>query len=436
MPKFKKLLFPLIWIIAGICIILISILLQQTTFLSVIFLPFGLLCFLIYFAFHEFKVIHYLYLSPLLFIQPRLEFNLIYAVGLLFVFLIEKLHKPQSIFIPYFLFFLLLCIAGFRSYFLGIRGDRAFEFFFTECLLPPLLFTIIANSEITSEEIRSLFKYHVYCAAFLGLIGILVAFLRPGERLGSLWSNAMTINGYYILAFFVGIGLLEESEPIKKKTFYVLILIILFGMIFTYTRIVLVGVLIGFILMCIRKPVLFKYLLFLLLAVPFLLPSGMMQRIQMTNKGDVSILIRFLVWFYSLEMIKGNPIWGLGFDSFIVRYKSLLPIKDFMAIHSHNIYLRLMVEMGAIGTLGYLGVIISSLRSGFQSFNKNRGISLTYMIFIAVFVEMLFCITDVFIAQVSVSIFFWILVSFLYKMATNPPNVEEYSSKDLINVIE
>jgi len=416
-----KVLLAVVFVLAGAVIIFLACFLQQASVIIAIAAIFCIVMLVIYFFFHEFKVIHYLYLSPLLFIKPIFEVNLVYTIGLIVIFLFQQMQNPEStkVRIPYFLFIALLLIAGIRSYLVGVSGAKALEYFFTECLLPPTVFLIIINSSINMTEIRKLMGLHVYTAALLSIIGIALAFINPGERFGSLWSNAMTINGYYVLCFFFGIGLMEEAQGIRKILLFALIVLILFGMIFTYTRIALVGVAVGLFLMCLRKPALFKYMVFLLLLVPVLLPGGMMTRIQMTQNGDTSILIRFLVWFYSVKMIIENPIWGLGFDSFVVLYKNLLSIEFLRAVHSHNVYLKLLVEMGLVGFIGYMGIIIGAVKRSLDNFRQTKGLSLHYLIWVALIVELIFCLTDVFIAQISVSLIFWMLLGFVYNISCN-----------------
>jgi O-antigen ligase len=419
MSKTMKVLLAAVLILSGAMVIILANFLQQATIKMVIAAIFCLMALIIYFFFHEFKVIHYLYLSPLLFIRPMLEVNILYAAGLIIVFLFQQMQPPFStkLRIPYSLFMILLLVAGIRAYLVGVSGAKALDFFFTEALLPPIVFLTIVNSSISMREIRKLLELHVYFAALLGIIGIALAILNPGERLGSLWSNAMTINGYYVLAFFIGIGLMEEAKGNRKTLLFVMIITILFGMIFTYTRIVLVGVVIGLFLMCLRKPALFKYMLFLLLLVPVLMPGGMMTRIKLTQSGDASILIRFLVWFYSAQMIIEHPIWGLGFDSFVVLYKNLLSIKTLRAVHSHNVYLKLLVEMGLVGFVGYMGILIGAVKRSYGNFKQTKGLSLHYLIWVALIVELIFCMTDVFIAQISVSLIFWILLGLVYNIS-------------------
>jgi len=434
MAKAGKILFPLLWIIAGALIIISSGYLQQASVTILVLSFLLLLAGGIYFIFHEFNVMNFLFLSPLLFLRPNFNLNIIFVIGMLAVFLIQFFHKPEAkkLYVYYFWLFALLLIAGLRSYLFGIRGGSAYIFFFTECLMPIVVFQVIANSDVTWLEIRRFLMYHVYLAAFLGFIGVILALLNPTERIGSLWTNAMTINGYYVMAFFIGIGLLKGEKYNKKLLLAGLIIIILLGMIFTYTRIVLVGLILGLIIMSLRRPKLFIYLIPMILLIPFLLPGELLVRFQLLLKGDVSIFIRLLVWYYSIQMIIASPVWGVGFDSFIVRFSSLMSVTELRAIHSHNMYLRLLLEMGIVGFVAYMGIVLSVLGKGIKAFKKTKGLSLTYLLWVAIIVELIFCMTDVFIAQVSVSLVFWMLIALMYKISKLNPETTDVEQGVLI----
>jgi O-antigen ligase len=386
-----------------------------------------------FFIFHKVSVAQYLYLSPFLFLLPRFSFDLIYVIGLIGIFLLDLLYsqKPPRIKLYYTIFFTILLIAGIRSYFMGIRGNNAHVFFVNLCLMPITLFTIVSNSIITDTESRKIITLHVYTATFLAIIGIALSILNPTERIGSTWAEAMTINGYYIIGFFLGLGLLDKEKGLHKSIISVMVIVILFGMIFTYTRIILVGVAFGLFLMCFRKPRLFRYMFLLIFIFPFVLPEEMIVRIKSTQQKDLSMLIRFLVWYYSAKIIWENPIWGLGFDSFHTVYKGLMSIKTLRAIHSHNIYLRVLLEMGLVGFVGYMGVIISTLKRGYKTFRKVKGLTLEYMIWVSLIVELVMCITDVFISQIAVSFIFWLLLALMYNKSLYSSPIKELETPEM-----
>lgn len=72
---------------------------------------------------------------------------------------------------------------------------------------------------------------------------------------------------------------------------------------------------------------------------------------------DTSAMWRLAVWEKSLEIIKANPIFGLGFGRLItihfLDYEKQIPIRDV-----HNEWLGLVIQMGAIGLFSILFFII------------------------------------------------------------------------------
>ncbi len=432
MAKIYKLLIILCVLFAGVSILLLSDSLQQITLKPLLLFLLGIFGLVLYFVFNEIKVISYLYLSPVIFFRQSIELNITYTIGLVCVFIFQYLNDPENTKtqIPYAIFFVLLLVAGIRSIIIGIHGWHPYTFFFNECILPILIIITVVNSPIKKDEIRQLIFIHVVFASLLSIIGVTLAITHPGERMGSTWEEAMTINGYYILAFFLGIGLMDEASRGHQKILFVLTISILLGMIFTYTRVVLVGVVIGLFIMSLKKPQFLKYFLILLITAPLLIPGDMIERVQNLQTADTSILIRLLVWYYSVKLIILKPLWGYGFDSFVILYKSLISIKYLRAIHSHNVYLRLLVEIGFIGFIGYMGVVFDILLKGYKHTKSIKGLTLTFLMWVALIVELVFCITDVFISQVSISFIFWLLLALLYKV-TN-----EMKTNNLEQIIE
>jgi O-antigen ligase len=153
-------------------------------------------------------------------------------------------------------------------------------------------------------------RYLVYVASLVGFLGVIIAITNPTERIGSTWETAMTINAFYVFSFFISLGLaFREKSMIQKYFFYFLSLIILFGMLFTYTRIALLSVFFGAILLAIRLKEVRKFAIVVLLLVMLFIPASMVERAGKNIFEDSSVIIRLFAWVHSFELIKQNPIF-------------------------------------------------------------------------------------------------------------------------------
>ncbi len=372
---------------------------------------------MLYFLVAGLSVMSVLGLSPILFIRPIFFLNICYLLLLVLVFTYEQIVRKKvfDFNIHYFPTFLILLAAGLRSFFLGVRGDGAFMFLMNECITPIIVFTIIMNTSLSLDKFKMILKGHFTIALILGIAGIAIAVTHPGDRIGSLWTTAMTINGYYVINLFTGIALMLEEQSSNKRMYYLVALFLVFlGMVFTYTKIVLIGVAFGLFLMALKKPRLFRYLIPLMLVIPFILPGAMVERLVDAKSGDGSSVIRMVAWFYSILLIKDHFFLGNGIDSFSVLYDSYMEWDFLYARHSHNIYLRILVEMGIVGFIGFFTPIVSIIKKCYLRVREIKDISFEYMLFVAIAVEMVFGLTDVFIAHFTVGLYFWMLLALTY----------------------
>jgi O-antigen ligase len=78
--------------------------------------------------------------------------------------------------------------------------------------------------------------------------------------------------------------------------------------------------------------------------------------------SDSSNFYRFQIWENSINIIKDFFVTGvgLGFESF--RSISSLYIKDFSPYHAHNTYLELTIEIGILGLLLFIWLLVKLLK--------------------------------------------------------------------------
>ena len=257
-------------------------------------------------------------------------------------------------------------------------------------------------------------------AAFVALYGIFVAIRNPLERLGSFWVTAMTINGFYTAAFFFAVTLaLHHKQNLWKALYALAALLIFFGMLYTYTRMVILAVAFGMFLFMLKiRAMRYLGLVFVLL-LPLVIPSSMSSRIQTGFSLDISLVIRGLAWYLSAQQILRHPLFGLGFSVWSTWYPTVIPLRILYAQHSHNLFLNLMVDMGIIGTGAYLYIIWKLLRSFWTGCVAKAKDIIPYGLMVAMLSLLFACITDIFIQQFSVSILFWITLGLMLAMLNN-----------------
>lgn len=364
---------------------------------------------LFYSGFGDFSLHSSLILIALSFVKPLLPGFYLLLLLLLFLLFAELYRKQQlSLYVPFPIAFTLLFGFGIYSA-LRIQNSLGYTYFFSTIIVPFLVLTLCRNARIKLDTLLIWMNSIIAVAAFVGAYGIFIAIRNPFARLGSFWFTAMTINGFYTLAFFFALTLMFRSKQQLLIAIYGLAsLLILFGMLYTYTRMAILAVAFGMFLLMIRIRAM-RYLGIVFLAlIPLVIPTSMVSRIELGFNSDISLIIRAIAWYYSLLQIWQNPFTGIGFGVWADWYYSAIPMRILYAQHAHNLYLNIMVEIGIIGAFAYFWIIYKSLRQYWKHSIAGNPDILHYGVWVSLMALLFACITDIFIQQHSISILFWL----------------------------
>ena len=364
------------------------------------------------------SVKNFLIFYSILLIYPKFEILIplsfvIFSIAIVEVFRNNNvaLKSPQP------LWFLLLFVTGTLAYIKGMNYDLSLYYYCTTILIPFIVVFSVYNSSLNLESIKKIMYVNLVICSIVGFLGIILALANPTERIGSTWVTAMTINGYYLINFFCGLGFLFTEKRKKMKILILFMLLFIFlGMLFTYTRMALLAVLFGFGLIIFRYKQYRKYIIMVLLIIPFIIPASMTNRVDQGIQGDVSTMVRLLCWYNSIKLIAENFFFGIGIRTFATVSKSMLPADFLYAPHSHNIYLHLLLETGIFGFITYFFIIFSNLYKFFRKFVLQNDDSFMYMFFVSILSIMFAGLTDIFIAQLTLSTFFWMYFGFIVKL--------------------
>mgnify|MGYP004531417557 FL=1 len=185
-----------------------------------------------------------------------------------------------------------------------------------------------------------------------------------------------SFNAYFISVFIaVLIGRIFCGE--KKPTNYMLIVIAVIAMILTQKRSFCLANAIAVVIVFWRSSISDKNrdrkviaMLLLVIAVYLIFRyhpamQGIMEKMNaMENSGDISNG-RFERWEDTIEIWKDHPIFGIGAGALVAAY----------GISTHNVYLQVMAEMGIVGALSYVVLLLYTLIRSFKIYDtvlRNR----------------------------------------------------------------
>ncbi len=195
-------------------------------------------------------------------------------------------------------------------------------------------------------------------------------------RIVSFFENPNVYGEYLILIIMINVALLATvKKPLLK--FCTLILLALSGvcMILTYSRGCWIGIILAVALfLFISSKKMFLVMAGLGVVALFFLPESVMTRLlSIGDLADSSTSYRVYIWQGTMDMLKDFWVTGIGVGT--SAFNHVYPIYAFGAIsapHPHNLYLLLLSEMGILGLLVFVALMIVVLKKLFCTANKSN----------------------------------------------------------------
>ncbi len=298
-----------------------------------------------------------------------------YIIGLLLGR--EKSYKvtPSGVFIIGF-----LAVAFFSSVtsFNISKSVQSFALYFVFALS----YFLIVNNIKTKNQWYNLVVLYVIAGLLVAIYGIYQnyfvtftdtswvdedMFAEIKTRVYSTFDNPNVLGQYLVMVIPVAFSLMWSEKRIWAKAFYLGVTAIMCAcLIFTWSRAAWIGIILAIGFYMVMKDRRWSSLLVVaLLIMPFILPESILSRItSLGNMKDSSTAYRFSVWLSSLRM--AGDYWlsgiGLGAGAFERVYQKYALNGAGFALHAHNFYIQLVVEMGVLGIVLFAMLIISSYR--------------------------------------------------------------------------
>ncbi|MDU7910556.1 MAG: O-antigen ligase family protein [Veillonella parvula] len=160
----------------------------------------------------------------------------------------------------------------------------------------------------------------------------------------------------YILVY------MKENRTREVVTMLIIGIVLFLTMLLTYSR----GIWISFAAMILYWAIFVERRLFLsLLVVPLILyfyEGEVASRLWSIFQGhDTSSDLRWALWDSTMYIVRENPIFGIGWNTFYLvypEYNYYIQGPNVLMYHAHNLYLNILAETGIPGLLSFLAVIV------------------------------------------------------------------------------
>lgn len=274
-------------------------------------------------------------------------------------------------------FFVAICVSTVTA----IKFSDAFRIglFMIASLL--LAYSVYASVD-TKEKLISFLKIVLGAVTITAVIGIVQRFMgvevdpeyvdmatnagMPG-RVFSTFANPNNFAELLLLfmPFFVPL-FLSVKERRAKLGVAGCFIIVLVALAMTYSRSCWVGFALAAVLFVLMydKRLIVPLIIVVLVAIP-LLPETIMNRIfTIGSMKDTSNSYRLYIWESCWRMVKhyGSVGLGLGPASFKSVYMNYADQAALTAPHSHMLYMELIIEMGILGFVSFMGYIYSVIK--------------------------------------------------------------------------
>ncbi len=254
-----------------------------------------------------------------------------------------------------------------------------------------LFYFVVVNTIRTKKQWSALIKLFLLSAFVVALYGVMQNFMgvQGSEswldedmfegirvRVYSFFNNPNVLGEFLVLSIPLTAAMLWGKMKGEHKTLFGFILLSMAAcMIFTWSRGAWLGVFFAcalfFVIM--DKRWVFLGVLALLLLPLLMVLSGnttILERLlSVGNTADTSTAYRVSIWQASVQMIRDFWVSGIGIGS--EAFKSVYPVyslagADF-ALHSHNLYLQVWVEMGIVGIVALLSMVLMFVKQVFSN---------------------------------------------------------------------
>ncbi len=195
-------------------------------------------------------------------------------------------------------------------------------------------------------------------------------------RIVSFFENPNVYGEYLILIIMINIALLATvKKPLLKLCTFILLALSGVCMILTYSRGCWIGIILAVALfLFISSKKMFLVMAGLGVVALFFLPESVMTRLlSIGDLADSSTSYRVYIWQGTMDMLKDFWVTGIGVGT--SAFNHVYPIYAFGAIsapHPHNLYLLLLSEMGILGLLVFIALMIVVLKKLFVTANKSK----------------------------------------------------------------
>jgi len=356
-------------------------------------------------------------------------------------------HAPINIFIVLFML-LIIFNTGFS---IDVQGS--IRDFSIHMIALSIVFLII-NSKKKEGDLRLLSGAFVIAATLVSLYGIYQFFtgvqMESGwvdtaanpdvrTRVFSTFENPNLLAEYLLMIIPIGGAFVLTSKNIVKKGLYTgAVAIMVLAIFMTLSRGGWLGLGAGLVLFLFLTNI--KLLIALIplgLIGTMFLPQVILQRIStIASLQDSSNFYRYQLWGGAVRILKDFWVSGVGLGYLPFRKISGYYITNMAPFHTHNTYLQVAIEMGVVGLLVLMLIVISGIKMGIgvAANEKNTSTKVFVSAFIAALVGiMVHGVAEHVLYNPKIIFHFWLTIAMItsYYIAFKEGSLKDIKDREV-----
>lgn len=162
-----------------------------------------------------------------------------------------------------------------------------------------------------------------------------------------------------------------------------------------------------------RKRIIYAAGLLVLIAVLFFLQIGSDKLDNLFNAERSSWQSRLMIWKAALEILKDQPVFGIGpglFQEYYLKYQGqfLIPYLEWAVPQPHNIFLAFWLQAGILGLVGFLWLLAVFFKKIWPQIKKQDQLALTLLLLMIY--TILHGLVDTTYWKNDLAVIFWLIV--------------------------
>lgn len=223
----------------------------------------------------------------------------------------------------------------------------------------------IINSYVFSVFSICVFGIYQYFTGF-GLSSEFMKYSYTDKKIEATLDNPNNLGAFLVLALFPIIMLaIYEKNKIKKSIYSLISMIIVVDIVLTWSRNAFIGVAIGAVILAIIFTWKLIFIIGPAVVISLFIPKISHRILDIANSSQNES--RIYLWKTALKMIKEHPVLGVGngnyvslYDTYVKKYPEL-KYPWFTHRPSHNSYLKVTSELGILGIVSFVCMLVFSL---------------------------------------------------------------------------